>query len=487
MTRAPSAPRVGRRPWRAPAGFRSVGFDSMRVVGSLTFLELTRRGRVTTVVCGLAVFLSTAVAACSDDSPGSPASVNGADAGPPADGGAPNTDAEPVVDSSAPPEPGEPIALALGARHSCVVVRRGSDGGTRTFCWGASTEGQLGQPGTGFVRPPLPAGVELRALSSHATSDTTCGIGLDDAVVCWGKNDQAQCALAASPSSAPAVVLDNGVTVRSDFVAVGGAFGCIHQVSSLGMTLACWGRNTSCELGTSAAPCTDGPVAAPEVGDALRAISEPSSVSLGGAHACAVGPSSMPVVSCWGANDAGQSSGGTDPVISPPAAIERAGVPLEATAVAAGGRFSCALDTSKHVVCWGDNTDGAISDGPRTANTPPAEAFPAIEATAMAAGAGVLCIVDATRNVRCRGAGDKGQLGRGVVVSDGSAGNVVDLSDVAALAVGGRHACAIAKGSSGRKTVHCWGDNGEGQVDPSRSDRSPIFAPTEVPIPAPVP
>ncbi len=217
------------------------------------------------------------------------------------------------------------------------------------------------------------------------------------------------------------------------------------------------------------------------VGAHLESVLNPLSLALGRAHGCVAAP----VVSCWGANDKGQVGTGAA-VASTPQVVPFAGAPLEATAVAAGDAFSCAIAPNKRAICWGDNTTGAVTDGAKGAMTPPTGAFTGIDVVAVAAGTGVSCIVDVAGVALCRGAGDQGQLGRGSVVTDGSAGAVSGLTNVVAVAVGGAHACAIAGPTSLRK-VYCWGRNADGQVDPTRTDKAAVLAPVVVSFPSPTP
>jgi alpha-tubulin suppressor-like RCC1 family protein len=439
-----------------------------------------------TLVSVLALFW-----ACSDAPPPPAASSVGV-----VDGGAPDDARAGGVDGGADAKSDasvtvtrEPVSLALGARHSCVLLHdvAGSKESYTPYCWGANADGQLGASGTGFVRPTLPAGVELRAVASHASSDTTCSSAEDLAVVCWGKNDQSQCGRAPSATASPAKITSGigMVAVRGDALHSGGASSCILQPSSIGVTVACWGSNASCELATSDAPCSPDAQAGPAVGASLASFLDPLAVAVGRSHGCLIASTAAPVVSCWGANEKGQVGSGAA-VVSPPEPVQFQAASLLATAVAAGDAFSCAITAAKRAICWGDNTSGAVSDGAKAANTAPVEAFAGIDAVTVAAGAGVSCVVDSAGGARCRGAGDKGQLGRGVVVSDGSAGTVSGLSNVVDIAIGGGHACAIT-GPAGQRTVYCWGQNADGQVDPTRADKSPVLAPIQLTFPAGAP
>lgn len=377
------------------------------------------------------------------------------------DAAAPPRDAGADASTVAAPEP---VDVALGARHSCAVVRYPGAKAPSfvTYCWGANDAGQLGAATGSGLAHVASAPTGLRALASHAAADATCGVDELSAVWCWGRNDAAQCAQTASPSATPARVLRNGALFASSRLVVGGASACSTVATSTGYALACWGRNTRCELGTSAPPCAPGATSEPVVGDALASAVDAVDVALGGAHGCAVLANGDVV--CWGGNDDGAAGAGAA-TVSPPAPV--GGAPGSATHVAAGVAFSCALDASKHALCWGDNRTG-ISSGDLVRKAAPAEAFG--DAVSLAAGGGFVCAIATTGSVQCRGAGALGQLGRGATVDVGAPAPVAGLASVERLAAGGAHACAIVAETGRARRLLCWGDNSARQVDPDLTE-----------------
>lgn len=361
----------------------------------------------------------------------------------------------------------EPIAVAAGARHTCAIVRYPA--ADVTYCWGDGSVGQLGGAGAGLVKVALPANTVLAELQAHGTSDTTCAIDAGSVVVCWGANASGQSGVALSSSAAPSRVLSNAMPFAADSLRVGGASACAAVANSVAIVPACWGRNTSCELGTSAAPCTPDASAEPIVGEALAVASDAEDLALGRAHGCAALASGA--VACWGANEAGQAEPGGAPVVSPPAEV----VASAAVSVAAGDAFSCALGEDGVVSCWGDNRRGVIADDGLTTQRARVTSFPGAVAKSIRAGAGFACAEVADKLV-CRGAGDLGQLGRGAAIERGSPGDVSGIAKPRAYALGGAHACAIVDGASGRGELRCWGDNATGQVDPT-APKTPVLAP----------
>jgi len=129
--------------------------------------------------------------------------------------------------------------------------------------------------------------------------------------------------------------------------------------------VACWGHNGLGELGDGTFGDSANPVRA--------TIASVSALELGTYQTCAVA-GGLPY--CWGLNDAGQLGIGT---------LDNAGVPTRvaastgfaaATTVAAGDRFSCGLDPTGAVWCWGDTLFGQLGVGLGWTATSREVAFP---------------------------------------------------------------------------------------------------------------
>lgn len=168
------------------------------------------------------------------------------------------------------------------------------------------------------------------------------------------------------------------------------------------------------------------------------------------------------------ANDAGETS-----------------APAKVTAVAAGGSHACVVFSDGHVDCWGDNTfgelgvptaqNGTCTDGTNTWGCQPPVRVPGItNATAIAAGMGFTCALDAQGKVWCWGRNDVGQLahtvGQGdaqctgpsaaVVACNPTPTQVSNAANVVQITAGYNHACLRTQ----TNTVRCWGDNSQGEL-----------------------
>src|SRR5262249_46061073 len=120
--------------------------------------------------------------------------------------------------------------------------------------------------------------------------------------------------------------------------------------------------------------------------------------------------------------------------------------------------------------CWGANDSAQLGN---PANTDPSSSTPVqvqdatgthalTGVTAIATGGSHVCAI-ASGNVHCWGLAKNGQLGDGASHPSGHSVvpvPVTGLTEVQAIALGGRHSCALTFGGE----VMCWGDNSAGQL-----------------------
>lgn len=224
------------------------------------------------------------------------------------------------------------------------------------------------------------------------------------------------------------------------------------------------------------------------VGDACQIVQ----VATGGQHACYLKNSQ---VFCWGSNQWGQL--GVDPKIVPSATQEKpvtvAGLD-SVKQIAAGYAHTCAIMTlDGRVRCWGQNDKGQLgtcSIGPN--NLPPAGSVCQIsgktqtaieDVKAIALGGKHSCALMSNGTVMCWGNNEQGQLGYGSAM-DGTLFNVhtpiatlvQGLSNAGSIAAGEYHTCATLQDGS----YACWGDNqiGElGDLTAAKFQKTPIVVP----------
>lgn len=201
--------------------------------------------------------------------------------------------------------------VSAGGTHTCALI---SDGTVR--CWGSSLRDQLGNSGiptgTGSLSPVEVTGLS-GAASISAGENHTCALLDDGSVRCWGDNSSGQLGSfwAASNMPTSSAPLSPGVSGAVS-VAAGLSHSCAARSDG---RVVCWGENAEGQLGNgsfdafvppdpSAPPTTTiNPVQAAGLTTAV-------SVTAGFFHSCAGLDDGR--IACWGRNTSGQLGDGTD-------------------------------------------------------------------------------------------------------------------------------------------------------------------------------
>jgi alpha-tubulin suppressor-like RCC1 family protein len=119
-----------------------------------------------------------------------------------------------------------------------------------------------------------------------------------------------------------------------------------------GGNVACWGDNTSGQLGNATtAGNAPTPVQMPNV-------SGVTAIAVGDYHICAL--LSGGTVECWGNNASGQLGNGTTTNSPTPVSVSNL---TGAKALTAGPSDTCALRSDGTVACWGYNFHGQLGNG----------------------------------------------------------------------------------------------------------------------------
>jgi len=192
--------------------------------------------------------------------------------------------------------------ITAGTGFSCGIATGGA-----TYCWGANSIGQIGDGGKisyGNVFVALPQQVVGGKKFQSVTlgNQFACAVATTGEGYCWGGNNSK---LGNGP---------NGIDSSSPVQVAGGML--FQSISSgyghsCGVTTAqqvyCWGLNASGQLGSDVAngstPVRVGSIEAIEV--AASGIGTGS-----GAHSCAISANRL-TVWCWGRNDTGQLGNGS--------------------------------------------------------------------------------------------------------------------------------------------------------------------------------
>ncbi len=322
-------------------------------------------------------------------------------------------------------------SIAAGYTHTCALL---SD--TTVKCWGANASHEWsGDPidpvpsysggavgdGTTTVRP-APVTViagpgETAALSGvrsiSAAAYYTCAVLNDNTAKCWGNSPQ-QASLAPIPVMADAThPLANVASLTT-----GDDMACAALLDG---GVICWGAgllgDQHSEVGvprTLPVAVTVGGAQAASLGGTTSLalahnvgyIRPNGDVTLG--HSCAIGD--VGGVDCWGFNDVSQLGDGAVgtteseyqrdyavPVVAGPRSTDAL---TGASAIAAGGYFTCALLDGGSVKCWGLGYSGDSLEG---VGAPLPLAVPGGPVVAIAAGGQTFCALLASGTLLCPG------------------------------------------------------------------------------------
>ncbi len=180
-------------------------------------------------------------------------------------------------------------------------------------------------------------------------------------------------------------------------------------------------------------------------------------LSAGARHTCAL--QARGTVYCWGGNGNGQLGDGTSRTTR---RVPTLVMGLDdATQIAAGSLFTCALRRNGTVLCWGSNNNGELGGGAMgPERLVPGPVAGVEEATRITAGSGHTCVIRRDETVLCWGWNRFSQVGDGTVDGFRRPTVVAGLGGVVQLDAGWSHTCARLRDGA----VRCWGHNDSGQV-----------------------
>ena len=258
-------------------------------------------------------------------------------------------------------------------------------------------------------------------------------------------------------------------------LAAGGSHTCAFTPAG---GVQCWGRNEFGQLGDSTTTASASPV------DVVGLTEGVVDLAAGQFHTCAVTTGGG--VQCWGRNEEGQLGDGAGGVPGAMNAtpVNVAGLGSGVVTVTAGWFHTCVLTDTGDVKCWGKNEDGQLGDGQSCSTllcpTPTDVVGLPPDVSTLTVGGEHSCTTTADAGLKCWGRNNEGQLGDGTSTDRTTPVNVVGLSsNVADVALGGRHTCAIT-GTLG--AAKCWGNNLFGQLGDDGVCGTNCTTPVDVPL-----
>ncbi|MCI1262783.1 MAG: M12 family metallo-peptidase [Tetrasphaera jenkinsii] len=332
-----------------------------------------------------------------------------------------------------PPSSTSYTKISAGSFHTCAVT---SSGGVK--CWGDNRLGQLGNGTlTSSTTPVQVSGLTSGVQAIWAGRDHTCAMTTTGAIKCWGNNLNGQLGDGTKINrSTPVQVV--GLTSGAKAITAGGAFSCAVTPTS---AVKCWGLRYAVT-----------PKVVSGAGGAVQ-------LTAGENHACTL--TSARAAKCWGSNTSGQVGDGT--TTTRMSAVQVKGMASGVSAVWAGRYHTCAYTTAGAAKCWGTNGNHELGDTTTTMRLTPVAVYGLSSGVVgMRGGVSFTCAVKSTRQLLCWGRNAEGQLGNGTNTEMAIPTAVSGFStDTAMIAAGSWHTCAL-KQSNG--AAYCWGSNSRGQL-----------------------
>ena len=256
------------------------------------------------------------------------------------------------------------IAISASGNHTCALLT----GGT-VDCWGLNSSGQLGNNTVVNAKTPVQVhavnnlGFLSGVTAISAGGNHTCAALASGLVGCWGLNTSGQLGNNTVVNTKTPVLVHGagnvGVLGGVKAIDAGGSHSCAMLT---GGSVDCWGLNGSGQLGNNTLVSAKTPVAVHGAGN-VGFLSGAIAITADGGHSCAVLASG--VAACWGLNTSGQLGNNTVVNAETPVLVHGAGnigLLSGVNAITGGGSHTCALLVAGTVDCWGLNSSGQVGN-----------------------------------------------------------------------------------------------------------------------------
>ena len=321
------------------------------------------------------------------------------------------------------------------------------------YCWGASSQGDLGLGTTTSVATPTRIGTDTFTSVSVGYFDT-CAIRSDGALFCWGNNPELTTAL--QYGSTP-----TQVGTATDWKAISLSIFGVAGLRGDGK-IYLWGLDGG-ELGLS----QPGEVAQPTALDTT--ITGWSEISNGNGSSCGIANGNA---YCWGLVSDGELGNGSTTFAYAPTKIDD-----QSWSAVVGGPGICGLHGDGALFCWGNDQTYGVGFGdtaPVWTPTRVGTAFFSGLASGFSNNGGrpVTCAFRVGGQPECWGDNSVGQLGTGNTMSPQLA-PVAGASIVPAEMSISDHTCAISQNGA----LTCWGANEDGELGTGSVSAMPVLTP----------
>lgn len=275
--------------------------------------------------------------------------------------------------------------VAAGFNHTCAVTISGT-----LQCWGGNESDQIGNNiivGADSLTPSDVIDSESAVVSGFVQVTSgyymSCALKNDQSVWCWGENYSGSLGDGSTTDSGvPVQVINADDSPLSGAVAVGtsleASYYYAHTCALLETgEIKCWGSNYNGQLGTENYANSYKAVAV--LNGSASAVTSATLMSVGQQRTCAKISGTL---KCWGNNISLALGDGTGD-----AAVDQllaTSVPISAkdaggsnfsgmldVSQGGGSNFTCAINASNKIECWGYGSSGELGDGQDRSNGKP--------------------------------------------------------------------------------------------------------------------
>ena len=347
--------------------------------------------------------------------------------------------------------------IAAGTYNGCAILEDQS-----MVCWGDNEYGQLGDGTTTGSAVPIYVNVAANETPVEVTVGqvTACALMESGNIYCWGSGYYGKMGNGESwnddyvNTEMRQVLLPEGQGGQT--VSISGGHICTILDNG---DVYCWGRGNQGQLGYGGTSNRNIPTKVNLPGQ-RSAIA----ISTGAFMTCAITRDGMGY--CWGENDEGQLGNGTTNSrrMTPAEVLFPSG--YTPVSISAGDDFACALMDNRKVMCWGENNDGRLGQGPLGTDDETTPVWVIMENSETAhfldIGTKSACMILDSGETKCWGTNEEGQIGQGDTDIDyySTPTEVNGSYDFVALSINSDTICAITSNAEG----YCWGDNEAGQT-----------------------
>lgn len=227
------------------------------------------------------------------------------------------------------------------------------------WCWGDNAAGRTGlNTGTGQTLVPTQVAVGTTWKKISVGETHTCGIRMDDALYCWGSNDNGQIG-DNSPGTnrlVPTAVSGGGTWKH---VAATHAFTCAVNTSDAAY---CWGSNNAGNIGDNSTNQRNIPTA---VSGGYTWDMIDGGAYAWGAFNCGIRTNGS--AWCWGAGEPGNLGAGNTIQSLVPIAVSGGHTWKQLSAGGANHHaYTCAIRSDDTLWCWGSNSVGQMTETPQS-------------------------------------------------------------------------------------------------------------------------